>query len=775
MNRLRLERFRAPLAALALVAAAACQEQELVDSTPPTPADLALEVSRADARIGDRIAVALVVNGAQGNDPIIGLQGRIRFDAGRLEYLGQELGATFAIANEAAADRGAIALANLNTSGLSGRTAVFAFAVRGEGYLSGLTFELDEAATRSLKTARLRGGVETIVAADLAVADVKRGLGVTEWRARFGHVGGPQLTPGDYRDNLRYGDADLSGSVSITGDAFYLAGLSVGNTQVFVGSDLPGAFGSIGKDAAFAGNVFPFNAPGLGEPGDALAPGAVSATNAGDISIFDASAVANEAVGNNQPVVGEIIPGRALVTRGRVVVSADITTNTTWTANNVYELAGTIRVNNDAVLTIEPGTQIEGQRPPTVAALYIERNGMIMANGTAREPILFTCTGTDATKIKGCWAGLAIAGFAPINEGTAALGPAPSHPTRNPTGGQNQGQLEGLGPLYGGGNATDNSGTLRYAVIEYGGREVAVNNELNNLTMGGVGSGSTIEFVQVRNGLDDGFEWFGGTVNHRYLVATGNSDDHFDATQGYRGSVQFVIIQHNPADADKGLEIDNAQASGAGNLLEPRTQFVLYNATLVGDANPNDPATQPSGSNTSEDAMHIRKGSHPTIANLLVHSWGRVFRLDDAATCDINGVAPGDELRIRNSIFDGYNFLANGNAFPAGTAPTKCSPTNADEGAFLNAEPGNRFQATLPAAFAPMIDPFDPIAPDFRLTGGAANAAATGGAAPPAGNTYIQNVAYIGAVPPGGANAIPWYAGWTRGYGQTQFFKPTAP
>ncbi len=476
MNAFSNGRFRAPLAALALVAIAACREPDLTETTPTAPADMSLQVSSGTARAGDQIAVALVIDN-QSSDPIIGLQGRIRFDVNQLEYVGQEMGETFAIANDGSADRGAITFANLGTSGLRGRTAVFAFKVRSEGYLSGLRFELDDAATQSLKAARIRGGIPTVVAADLSVGEARRGIGLAEWRTRFGGEAiGPQRTPGDYRDNLRYGDADLNGSISIAGDAFYLASVSVGNAEVFINSEAAGAFGSIGKDAAIAGNVFPFNAPGLGEAGDALPPGSVSATNSGDISIFDASAVANEAVGNNQQVVGEIIPGRALVTRGRVVVSADITSNTTWTANTVYELAGVIRVNSGAVLTIEAGTQIEGQRPPTVAALYIEREGQIQALGTAREPIIFTCTGTDASKTKGCWAGLAIAGWAPINEGSTALGPAPAFGTRNPTGGQNQGQLEGNGPIYGGGNADDNSGTLKYVVIEYGGREVAPNN-----------------------------------------------------------------------------------------------------------------------------------------------------------------------------------------------------------------------------------------------------------------------------------------------------------
>ncbi|MDX2060946.1 MAG: hypothetical protein SFV24_24255 [Gemmatimonadales bacterium] len=757
-----LRRATAPMAAVAVLFASACQDEQLADpmGAPANAGSLTLQVSSGSARAGDLVGVSLFVDGGEfAADPLVGLQGRIRFNVNQLEYVGQEMGQSFAIANEATADRGAVTFANLDPKGLSGRTATFAFRVRSEGYLAGLRFELDEAATRSLKGARIRR-IETVVVSDLDAPASATSISLADWRVRFGVEGGVQLTPGDYRDDLKYGDADLNGSISIAGDAFYVASVSVGNQALIANSDQAGAFGSLGKDGVIAGNVFPFNlAPST------LPPGWTSATNAGDLSIFDASAIANEAVGNLQPVVGDIIPGRAAAARGRVVVSANITSNTTWTANNVYELAGVIRVNSGAVLTIEPGTQIEGQRS-TTTALFIEREGMIMANGTAAQPIIFTCTGDPATKFKGCWSGLWIAGWAPINEGNSALGTAPAFGTRNPTGGQIQNQGEGNGPLYGGGNAADNSGVLRYAVVEYGGFILSTANELNNLTLGGVGNGTTIEYVETRNGLDDGFEMFGGTVNMRYLMSIGNSDDSFDGAQGWNGSAQFVIIQHDPADSDKGLEFDNANSSSLNNAL-PRTTPAMYNFTIVGEPAPADPAT--GDNNDSEDALHIRKGSRPDIKNFLVSSFGRVFRLDNAETCDIDGTG---ELKIQNSIFDGYLFLSNSNAFPTGTtSPTKCAATNADEGALLNAEPGNRFSAAIPAALAPMIDPLDAVTPDFRLLNGSANAAATGGAPAPAGNTFIQSVTYVGAVNPLAGNAVPWFAGWSRGYARTQYYK----
>lgn len=731
----------------------ACQTQDQV--TAPVPdasfSALRLEMSSTDARVGDRIAVRLHVD-RQGRreDPMIGLQGRLRFDVNALEYAGQEISSTYAIANDVTASRGAVTFAVLDPAGLDGSMATFAFVVRRAGYLDAVRFEPYGAVARSMKEIAIDGPLLAKAVAGFVVPTDTRHLAVQDW---IDHLwpdakDGLMTIPGQHVAGLMYGDVNLNGTVNLAVDAALAANMGVGNQPIIVGTD------ATNRDGVIAANVFPFNLPGNGEPGDAVPPGR-NASGSFTTDIFDAAAIANEFVGNPQPIVGDVIPGREnpLPTCTVVPVPAgNIAANTSWTNNNCYRLDGIVRVNGGALLSIQAGTTVMGNSTSNPSALFIERDGMIDAQGTRAQPIIFTCDLPDASKTKGCWGGLWIAGWASINESNGTT--APAFGTRNPTGGQNQSQGEGNGPLYGGGNDDDNSGTVRYAVIEYGGFLLSANNELNSLTLGGVGRGTTLEYLNMRNGLDDGVEFFGGTVNMRYLVIDGNSDDGFDATQGWNGSAQFVIVQHNPVDGDKGIEWDNAQAGGAaGNNLLPRTTGTLYNFTFVGQPSPHaDPATG-DGGNASNDTWHIRKGSRPTIRNSIIAGWGRIFRLDDAETCvsDASGT-----LTLQNNIIVDYGFLENSNAVPAG-----CS----SESVILNAAGANNTiqQGTL--ATAVMFSPFHAVIPDFRLSG---SLGSSGAVAPPVGNTFITSTTYLGAVNPlPGGDA--WFAGWTRGFSQTSF------
>lgn len=728
----------------------ACQTQDQVtaprDDTPF--AAWRLELSSATAQVGERVAVRLYVDGqGRPEDPMIGLQGRLRFDVNALEYAGQALGQTYAIANDLTASRGAVTFAALDAAGLDGDVATFAFVVKRAGYAAALRYESHGVVARSMRELTVEPALLPTTVAFAVPADARQ-IAVEEWITHLWPeaVGGLMAIPGQHVAGLMYGDVNLNGTVNLAVDAALAANMGVGNQPIIVDTDVTN------RDGVIAANVFPYNLPGKGEPGDAVPPGR-NADGSFTTDIFDAAGIANESVGNLQPVVGEIIPGRSnpLATCTNVSVPAgNITTSTTWTSNNCYTLEGVVRVNGGAVLTIEAGTVVQGARAFNPSALFIEREGMIMAEGTRAQPIIFTCDGPDNTKFKGCWGGLWIAGWAPLNENNGTT--APTFGTRNPTGGQNQSQGEGNGPLYGGGNPDDNSGIVRYAVIEYGGFLLSANNELNGLTLGGVGRGTTLEYLNVRNGLDDGVEFFGGTVNMRYLVLDGNSDDGFDATQGWNGSAQFVIVQHNPADADKGIEWDNAQAGGttANNLL-PRTTGTLYNFTFVGQPSPHaDPATG-DGGNASNDALHIRKGSRPIIRNSILAGWGRIFRMDDPETClsDASGA-----LALENNIIVDYGFLENSNAVPAGCP---------SESTILNAGGNTIQQATL--ATAVLLSPFHAVIPDFRLAG---SLGSSGAVAPPAGNTYLVPTSYLGAVNPlPGGDA--WFAGWTRGFSQVAF------
>ncbi|MEJ6604250.1 MAG: hypothetical protein QNL51_16945, partial [Opitutaceae bacterium] len=206
-----------------------------------------------------------------------------------------------------------------------------------------------------------------------------------------------------------------------------------------------------------------------------------------------------------------------------VNVSGSITSNTTWTADNIYNLSGYVFVAGGSTLTIEPGTVVKGavSTGAGAAALVVTAGSKIMAEGTADKPIIFTSAldnldGSLGSDRKGLWGGLIVLGNASIN----------SRSDKAATGTPTQDQIEGMSvstdqiPLitFGGTNDADNSGIIKYVSIRHGGATIGTGNEINGLTMGGVGSGTTVSYVEVYSNQDDGFEFFGGTVNGDHLV-----------------------------------------------------------------------------------------------------------------------------------------------------------------------------------------------------------------------------------------------------------------
>ncbi|MBK7763330.1 MAG: hypothetical protein IPI46_08140 [Bacteroidetes bacterium] len=256
-----------------------------------------------------------------------------------------------------------------------------------------------------------------------------------------------------------------------------------------------------------------------------------------------------------------------------VTVTGVITSNTTWTKDNVYLLQGTVFVDSLVTLTIEAGTVVRGDANTVISALSIQRGGKIIANGTPCNPIVFTSSKAIGARLKGDWGGLIICGRALNNLGTNV-------------------PIEGIGATnprarHGGSIPNDNSGSLSYVRIEYAGFVIAANNEMNGLTMGSVGSGTTINHVEVSYGLDDAFEWFGGSVNCSHLVAYRCLDDDFDTDNGYSGLVQFALGVKDPAVADapavstsEGWESDN-NATSPFTIL-PKTSASFYNVTQIG-------------------------------------------------------------------------------------------------------------------------------------------------------------------------------------------------
>lgn len=208
-------------------------------------------------------------------------------------------------------------------------------------------------------------------------------------------------------------------------------------------------------------------------------------------------------------------------------VSSDITSNTTWTTGSIVLIENKIFVKNNAVLTIEPGVIIRGDKA-TQGSLIITRGSKIIAQGTSNSPIVFTSSESVGNRAEGDWGGVIILGSALNNQAGGVA------------------NIEGLAVStdteYGGTNDQDSSGVFSFVRIEFPGIPFISNKEINGLTMGSVGSKTKIDHIQVSLSGDDGFEWFGGAVDAKYLVSFRNLDDDFDTDFGYRGRVQFGLI-----------------------------------------------------------------------------------------------------------------------------------------------------------------------------------------------------------------------------------------
>lgn len=261
-------------------------------------------------------------------------------------------------------------------------------------------------------------------------------------------------------------------------------------------------------------------------------------------------------------------PVTPVVDNGNVIVTQNISANTTWTSDKVYQLGGRITVLSGATLTIEPGTVIKGEAGTgaNATALLVARGAKLMAEGTATKPIIFTSVADEITKeqvaagdfkspnldpdITGLWGGVLVLGNAKIS-------------ASNDNGDLSEVQIEGIptsdpNGLYGGNNDADNSGVIKYVSIRHGGTNIGSGNEINGLTLGGVGSGTVIENIEIVGNADDGIEFFGGTVSVKNLLIWNNGDDAIDTDQSWAGTVDnFVIISPD----DNCLELDGPEGT----------------------------------------------------------------------------------------------------------------------------------------------------------------------------------------------------------------------
>ncbi|KPM84415.1 hypothetical protein [Pseudoalteromonas lipolytica] len=318
-------------------------------------------------------------------------------------------------------------------------------------------------------------------------------------------------------------------------------------------------------------------------------------------------------------------------------VSGRITADLTLTAGNYYALSGAVFVGDDnadsATLTIEPGVTVYGRTGDDY--LVISRGSKINANGTKDEPISFTSSQDvmGGTAAAGQWGGLVLLGNAPSNkcpaEGDCAL------------------QVEGVesGAVFGGTDTTDNSGTLRYVRVMNGGYEIAPDNELNGITFGGVGSGTTVEYVQVHQNADDGVEFFGGNVQAKYLVLTSIQDDSIDWDNGFQGKMQHILVKQaaDNSDANRGIEADN---DGTTPSKTPKSNPTIANLTIIGNTF--------DGEDDSE-GMYFREGTGAQIYNTIVtgpEGMGECLEIEGAASGESETVnnAQDGTLMIKSSV-----------------------------------------------------------------------------------------------------------------------------
>lgn len=397
------------------------------------------------------------------------------------------------------------------------------------------------------------------------------------------------------------------------------------------------------------------------------------------------------------------------------LIKGDITGKLTLYPEKIYKLNGVVFVQSGGELNIKPGTVILGDDKGT-SALVVNRGGKIFAKGTAKDPIVFTSPYAAGSRDRGDWGGVILLGNASTNLGEAAIeGGIADAATVKKNG--------WYGALNGVTNDDDSSGELEYVRIEFAGIAESPDNELNGLTLGGVGRKTVIKNVQVSYSGDDSFEWFGGTVNCKNLIAFNGIDDDFDTDNGYRGNVQFGFSYRMPKIADQSnseaFESDNDAAASEN---KPFTSPVFSNMTCVGGVRNTD-FTPGSGDNNYNSkyltAAQIRRNSRLSLFNSLLIGWpagleltndntvraagndsvqvqfnnfigiksdkyfyfGGTTKATDKVTADwLKTTAYGNEFNTKAGMIDTYAQLTN--LFPNDL--TQLNPTPAQEASFKN-------------------------------------------------------------------------------------------
>lgn len=455
-----------------------------------------------------------------------------------------------------------------------------------------------------------------------------------------------------------------------------------------------------------------------------------------------------------------------------VTLSGSIAANRTLTPDTNYVLRGFVYVNSGATLTINAGTRIVGDTTALGSALFVLRGARIVANGTEAAPVVFTSQRSAGNRSPGDWGGLIIVGNARNNRSGNIIVEGSDGSV---VGGNSSGVV-----YTGGSNDADNSGTLRYVRVEFAGYATLTDAELNSYTFAALGSGTTLEYLQSVSGLDDSFEWFGGTVDGKYLMSYEAGDDHFDTSEGYRGRNQFLIAYQSAyltpragagaiSTDPQGFEVDgcngggctapaggNAQSSGAADGLWTMNVFANFTVIGVGAS-----VTTPTNGGVG---MVLRRGTGGYYLNGVVARWPRqAISVRDTTS---NNRFQVDSLIARNLYFADNGLQNSGVTFdPTGT--------NFGQEAAFTARNSNITVAASTVTAASLFTALpaggttEPTVAGFDWSPGSGSPIATGGlssfSADPRiaarAGTFIVPTAYRGAAAPGGTK---WWANWTN-------------
>lgn len=440
-----------------------------------------------------------------------------------------------------------------------------------------------------------------------------------------------------------------------------------------------------------------------------------------------------------------------------ITLQGRIDSNITLLKQNNYILKGPVYMINNKTMTIEAGTTIKGSFSGSdVATLVITRGSKIVAQGAPTDPIIFTSASPNPQS--GDWGGIVLCGKAAIN--TAYNGTTGLYQVE---GGIDNANGDGLA---GSGDAVaptpvndDSSGVLSYVRIQYAGYAFQPDKEINSLTMAGVGSKTVIDHVQVTYAKDDAFEWFGGTVNAKYLIAYKTQDDDFDTDNGYSGKVQFGLIIRDSLIADvsksESFESDNNSSGGA---VSPKTSAIFSNITSIG---PRATLSNVGNSNFLAGAQ-IRRNSSISIFNAVFMGWPTGIIIDAQLGSSTALNIADSSLRLRN-----ISLVGNTNSITfVGTGGGTITNTATLLSWFTSAGYDNDIVTTVPEAN--LIQPFNYASPDPTPfgSGGTPSAAKirSGAAFADAkftGDTFFdKTVTFRGAIAPAGAYAS-WWKGWT--------------